>query len=124
MNTITIQDKCLKVNVSVYVFQDKGYPKKNMYIAYCPSLNITGYGLGKIAAKKEFEYLLNEYITEQLQNGTLTRDLIQLGWKQYQSAFDEPKTTDMITHDDLLSDVLNTPTYSKINIGTTYTAYA
>lgn len=124
MNTILVQGNSVKVNVSVYVFLDTDYPKPNMWIAYCPSLNIIGYGYGEDAAKKDFEFMLDEYFTEQLKNKTLEQDLKNFGWKKYNKAFDEPKATDLAAHDEMFSEVLNAPMYSKINIGNTYPAYA
>ena len=69
-----------KINalLSVYVFKDS---VADCYVAYCPSLNLCGYDRTKTAAKADFQYVLNEYFTEQIEQGTLLEDLRMHGWK-------------------------------------------
>ena len=65
------------INLAVYLFKDK---RANCYVAYCPSLNLCGYDHTQRAAQKDFLYVLDEYLNEQTENGTLVEDLIQHGW--------------------------------------------
>ena len=54
MNRISIKNNTIDVAVSGYVYLDKDHPDGDIYIAYCPSLNLVGYGHGENAAKKGF----------------------------------------------------------------------
>lgn len=124
MNTILVSGSNVEVNVSVYLYLDTSYPSPNMWIAYCPSLNVVGYGYGQEAAKKDFEFVLNQYLAEQLKNHTLEEDLHHFGWHKSHNSFDEPKATTLASRDKVFSDVLNAPSYSKINVATTIPAFA
>ena len=76
MNSITFSKTGVDVSVSVYVFEEKG-----IYIAYCPSLDLSGYDTTEESARQDFEYMLDEYMHSQLQNKTLHQDLVRHGWK-------------------------------------------
>jgi len=65
------------IRLAVYLFKDK---IANCYVAYCPSLNLCGYDKTQQAAQKDFQYVLDEYLKEQISNGTLAEDLVQHGW--------------------------------------------
>ena len=75
MNSITFNKTDIEVSVSVYVFKEK-----DIYIAYCPSLDLSGYNITEESARKDFEYMLDEYMRHQIQNNTLQQDLVRHGW--------------------------------------------
>ncbi len=127
MNRISIKNNTIDVAVSVYVYLDKDHPDGDIYIAYCPSLNLVGYGHGENAAKKDFEFVLSDYLKEQMDNHTLREDLIAQGWKRFNHSdidFDEPMPSDMIGKDEQLEEVINTLPYSRINQSLADFAYA
>lgn len=70
------------MNVSVFVYKDLEYPNGDMYIAYCPELDLVGYDTTEGKAKKDFRVVLSEYLEYALQNGTLEADLISHGWRK------------------------------------------
>ncbi len=74
-NTIILGGEGIDVSVSVFLFQEG-----NTCIAYCPSLDLSGYDLTEDRAKADFEYMLREWMKEQTANGTLGKDLIRHGW--------------------------------------------
>ena len=65
------------IRLAVYLFKDKC---ANCYVAYCPSLNLSGYDHTQASAKRDFLYVLNEYLSEQIEKGTLAEDLVEHGW--------------------------------------------
>lgn len=112
-NTITLTGKDISVSVSVYLFKEG-----DTYIAYCPSLDISGYDTTEDSAKKDFEYMLREWIKEQLSNGTLQRDLQQHGWKIGQKTATEPSVSDMLRRNRAAEKILSMPEFRKMNIHT------
>lgn len=66
----------LEISVSVYVFKEN-----DVFIAYCPSLDISGYNTTEEEARHDFEYALNEYVKFQLEHDTLNKDLARHGWE-------------------------------------------
>ena len=76
MNSIIFSKTGIEVSVSVYVFREN-----DVYIAYCPSLDLSGYDTTEDAARKDFEYMLDDYMRHQMQNNTLHKDLERHGWK-------------------------------------------
>ena len=66
----------LEISVSVYVFKEN-----DVFIAYCPSLDISGYNTTEEKARHDFEYALNEYVKFQMEHDTLNKDLERHGWE-------------------------------------------
>ena len=81
MNAIKLSSKGIQVKVSVFLYLDTDHPDDDMYIAYCPSLNLVGYGNGEDKAKQDFQWMMSDYLCEMLRQGTLEEDLLGLGWK-------------------------------------------
>lgn len=76
-NEITFKKDEVGISVSVYLFPDGG-----AFVAYCPSLDLTGYDLTEEDARRDFEFVLNDWLREQTTNGTLRRDLEAHGWRK------------------------------------------
>lgn len=124
MNTIKVSDKGIEVKVSVFVYLDTDYPKEGMFIAYCPSLNLVGYGIGEDKAKEDFEWIMGDYLNDMMSQGTLEEDLKSLGWRENKSSFSEPKISDMINSNKELKDFIDGGIYQRVNIGKTCPAFA
>lgn len=124
MNTIKLSNKGIEVKVSVFVYLDAEYPEGNMFIAYCPSLNLVGYGNGETNAKKDFEWIMDDYLNDMMSNGTLEDDLKNHGWVLSKKTFQEPKISDMIARDKELKDFIDKDCYQRINIDKTHTVLA
>ncbi len=75
-NKITNTGESLKVTLDVYIFMDG-----DVYIAYSPALDLSGYGETEEEAKTSFSIVIEEYISYGLTMHTLIKDLRAHGWK-------------------------------------------
>ena len=116
MNTITSKNGLISVTVSVFVYKDRDYPDGDMFVVYCPSLNLCGYDDTCEKAIKEFVYILKEYIREQGENGTLSEDLKRHGWVKSEEFLSEPPFSTLIMADDSLRDIMDNCYPSKVSI--------
>lgn len=80
MNTIQVDKKGVKVDVSVFLFKNDG-----VYYAYCPELDLTGYDYTEDGARQSFDFVLKDYLDYTLEKGTLEQDLLKHGWKKAKS---------------------------------------
>lgn len=111
-NSITFHKGGVGISVSVYLFQDGG-----AFVAYCPSLDLTGYDLTEDAARRDFEFVLNDWLREQTANGTLRQDLEAHGWKiGEEDKGSEPVLRDLLRSNKNAARVLTKPEYRKTNI--------
>lgn len=111
-NAITFQKGKVGISVSVYLFRDG-----DTFVAYCPSLDLTGYDLTEEAARSDFEYILREWLREQTENGTLRQDLEAHGWKiGGENKGNEPILHDLLEANRNAAQVLSEPEYRKTNV--------
>jgi predicted RNase H-like HicB family nuclease len=68
-------DNVLELQLNVLVFQQGDY-----YVAYCPSLNLSSYGDTIEEAKIGFDEVMEAYLEDCKENGSLHEDLIRNGW--------------------------------------------
>lgn len=116
MEAIRVNSDKIKALLSVFVFPDAGHPDKNVWIAYCPELDLVGYDLGKDAAKESLRYILADYFNYTLEHGTLERDLLSHGWHKYDNGkLAEPTYKDLV-RDGKLDNVISQSAYSKYSI--------
>lgn len=108
-NSIVFSDKGVDVTVSLFVFKEG-----DAYIAYCPSLDVSGYDYTADGACLDFEYMLMDYLNYQLDNGTLRADLVSHGWKLVGVKASEPELSDMLISNNQLRKLVALP-YSKTN---------
>ena len=109
----------MEVSVSVYVFKEN-----DVYVAYCPSLDLSGYDSTEEAARQDFEYVLQEYVRFQLQHETLDKDLARHGWEVKQRKAKGPEIGTLLRRTQL-RDVFKKPEYRMIrNITDLKGAYA
>lgn len=112
-NYISFGSKSVKIKVSIYTFKENG-----VYIAYCPSLDISGYDHDETAAIDDFRTMLSEYISWQLEHGTLDADLASHGWSVGSGKGREPGLAEMLVRNEQLRNIV-TGSYSKTNLNTT-----
>lgn len=74
-NSISLRKDGVDIQVSVYVFKDGG-----AYVAYCPSLDLSGYDTTEAGARDDFSFMLRDWLTTQLKHGTLQKDLMKHGF--------------------------------------------
>lgn len=68
-------DTQITIKVGVYLFKED-----NTFIAYCPALDMSGYGESEIEAKKSFEQSMMMYVEYCVHKNTLVADLKEHGW--------------------------------------------
>ncbi|RWZ88344.1 MULTISPECIES: hypothetical protein [unclassified Hydrotalea] len=68
-------DNVIELQLNVLVLQQGDY-----YVAYCPSLNLSSYGDTIDDAKVGFDEVMEAYLEECKENGTLHDDLVKNGW--------------------------------------------
>lgn len=113
LNYISFGKDGVEISVSLFVFIEG-----ETYIAYCPSLDLSGYDLTEEKARADFDYMLTDYLTDQLRNGTLRADLAAHGWKMDKAKGNEPDLSDMLgTNEQLRS--LVTHSFKKTNVNRT-----
>lgn len=113
MNTIKLSGRDLSAHLSVYLYIDTSYPKPDMWIAYCPELDLCGYGYGEDAAKKSLEISLQEYFDYTLAHGTLNADLIAHGWHQRKDGRLSSPSQKTLMRNSQLSHILSLPRFRK-----------
>lgn len=112
-NTITLTGKEINVSVSVSLFKEG-----DTYIAYCPSLDLSGYDTTEDSARADFEYMLREWLKDQIANGTLQRDLARHGWKVGEDTATEPSVADLLRRNRSAGKIFSMPEFRKTNIHT------
>ena len=116
MGTIKKTGNVLSVEVSVFVYKDLDYPNGDMYIAYCPELDLVGYDTTNRKARKSFEFVLKDYLAYTTKEGTLEQDLIEHGWRKYKNGrLVEPSYSNMLKNTQLKS-VLSLNRVTKYSI--------
>ena len=68
-------ESVLELQLNVLVFQQGDY-----YVALCPSLNLSSYGDTIEDAKEGFDEVMETYLEDCRENGSLHQDLIKNGW--------------------------------------------
>lgn len=78
-NTVSKSKNSININIQVVLFQED-----NMWVAYCPALEISSYGDDQKDAKAAFDEAMAIFINETDRKGTLERYLLKLGWQLQQ----------------------------------------
>ena len=98
----------LEVSVSVYVFKEN-----DVYVAYCPSLDLSGYDRTEEDARRDFEFHMQEYFNFQVLHDTLHKDLTRHGWEVKQRKAKGPEIGSLLRRTQL-RDVFRKPEYKMI----------
>ena len=116
MSRIIKDKKGVQMELSVFVYCDSNHPNGDIWVAYCPELDLAGYDHGEDAAKQSFNFVLEEYLKYVLSNGTLEEDLLSHGWRKYKNGkLIEPSYKSMVRQGrlDMVASMQN---YSKYSI--------
>ena len=100
----------IKISVSLDLFKEG-----DTYIAYCPSLDLSGYDTTEETAKSDFEYMLKYWLKTQSENKTLRKDLESHGWRIEDNIANEPLIVDIVGKK-TTPNVLSLPDYRKTNV--------
>lgn len=112
MGTIQVNGNSVNAELSVYLYKDESYPNGDMYIAYCPELDLTGYDVTKAGAKNSFEVVLKDYLEDTIKNNTLEEDLLAHGWTKKKGCISGPTYPSMLKKSQLVN-VLRQKKFSK-----------
>jgi len=99
-----IGGKSIKVNLKVLLFQED-----NIYFAYMPSLDLTGYGNTAVEAKASLTIVLDEFLKYTLHKNTFFIELQRLGWKikSKKKPMSAPQLSDLINTNEQLKEIIN-----------------
>jgi hypothetical protein len=89
-NIKTTQNTC-ELNVEVYFVKEDEYTT-----AYCPALEVSGYGLTEEEARESFDVALKIFLEETNKRGTFEKYLLAHGWtlqQQPEFIYTPPKET-------------------------------
>ena len=78
-NIVEKNNSTININVEVALFKED-----DMWVAYCPALELSSYGDDKEEAKSAFEEVMNIFLKETDRKGTLEKWLLKLGWQLQQ----------------------------------------
>lgn len=116
MSAIKRSGNNISVEVSLFVYKDLDYPNGDMYIAYCPELDLAGYDTTNKKARKSFELVLKDYLDYTTKNGTLESDLLKHGWRKFKNGkIVEPTYSEMLKRSQLKS-VLSQKKLNKYSV--------
>lgn len=103
----------VNVSLSVIIFKED-----NVFIAYCPAVNVYGYGMDEDEAKKSFEVSVSEFFRYTLHKDTLCAELEALGWNvKSNSKFTPPEFSSLLSENSDLRAIFNTHPFHKIDTG-------
>ncbi|MDR0509754.1 MAG: hypothetical protein LBH06_01505 [Rikenellaceae bacterium] len=109
--TVFFRDKQIIVNLFVIQFEDD-----NCRIAYCPALNVYGYGKSEEEARSSFEVNLAEFFDYAIKKKTLECELESLGWSASKGKkFTSPDFSSLLQSNKQLKNIMNTRNFSKID---------
>lgn len=60
------------------------------FVAYCPALELSGYGRTKNAAIKSFDIITKDFFEDTSKKGTLEKVLLNLGWTLKRKNYEPP----------------------------------
>lgn len=98
----------MELSLSVYLFKEN-----DVFVAYCPSLDLSGYDLTEEDARRDFDYHLQEYVKFQIEHETLDKDLTRHGWQVMQRKAKGPEIGTLLRRTQL-RDVFKKPEYRMI----------
>ena len=112
----------ISLNVGVYIFQED-----NVYISYCPALDLSGYGETENAAKTSFGQTLGMYIEYCLHKNTLVKDLQKHGWKiksMKQKRIKAPDINTMMSMNPEFREIIENKDYVKYSESVNISSFA
>jgi len=107
------KDKRIQVQLELYKFIEG-----NMYIIYCPSLDLSSYGYTEEKAKESFSETFKIYINYGINKNTLAEDMRKYGWNvksMRQRRIKAPSTRELLGSNETLQDIVFNKNYEKIS---------
>ncbi len=101
----------IKCDLPLIIFEED-----NNIIAYCPALDLSGYGSTEEDAKKSFKVTLSEYFRYTVHKKTLAEDLKKYGWiirKNLKKKLIPPTLENSLQKNEDFSRIFNTYDFQK-----------
>lgn len=102
----------LKAHLALYSFLEK-----DVYIIYCPALDMSGYGDNEEEARKSFEEIFTTSMAYMVNKNSLHNDLKNHGWNvrgKKSHDIKSPKFEDMYKTNKDFKDIIDNKPYQKI----------
>lgn len=117
---VITQNQHIQISLSVVLFEDSG-----SQIAYCPALNVYGYGNTEAEARSSFETCLTEFLDYAIRKKTLGKELAALGWTiKKEKKFSAPTFSKLLDSNKDLRKIMDTKDFKKINTSFSLPAFA
>ena len=99
-----------KVKIPVILFEEDG-----SFIAFCPSLDLSGYGKTESEAKGSFKIVLEEYFRYVENKDSLEKDLVKLGWEisTKKKTYKPPTLEQVLSTNKDVSEIYNTKPFTQ-----------
>ncbi len=101
------------VDLPVILFEEDG-----SQIAYCPALDISGYGNNEDEAKRSFEISLSEFFRYLINKKTVEKEFKRLGWKIKKDNVKKmipPSMSELLSNNENFSRIFNNFPFRKID---------
>jgi hypothetical protein len=98
----------VNLSLEVLLFREREY-----IIAYCPALDLAGYGRDADHARRDFEEVLEMTLDYMIKKRTLAADLRAHGWKVRKNRAVMPLTDDEMRESDLVKEILGGKEYQS-----------
>ncbi|MBW8334859.1 MAG: hypothetical protein K0M40_22775 [Prolixibacteraceae bacterium] len=111
--TIPVKDGYFKVNLPLIRFEEDGCK-----IAYCPALDVSGYGNSAEEALESFKISLSEFFRYVTNKKTFEREMERMGWTISHNKHKEmtpPPMTKLLQDNDNFSRIFNEHSFNKEN---------
>lgn len=118
----TAKNTGITVQLSVYLFEEDEYT-----IAFCPALDLSGYGANEEQATGDLQAVLTEYFLYTTQKKTIREDLQNLGWvvkKSMHKKMLPPSEEQILKTNENFSHILKTFPVRKVNTPVVIPAFA
>lgn len=109
--TIPVKDGYFKVNLPLIRFEEDG-----CQIAYCPALDISGYGNSPDEAFESFKISLEEFFRYVTNKKTFEKEMERMGWTishNRQREMTPPPMTKLLQENDNFSRIFNDHSFNK-----------
>ncbi len=111
--TIPVKDGYFKVNLPLIRFEEDGCK-----IAYCPALDVSGYGSSAEEALESFKISLSEFFRYVTNKKTFVLEMERMGWTISHNKHKEmtpPPMTRLLQENDNFSRIFNEHSFNKEN---------
>jgi hypothetical protein len=104
-------DSKIDVRLPIIIFKEN-----DTEIAYCPALDLSGYGMDESSALDSFNISLSEFLKYTLNKKTLFSNLKELGWIiDKKKPMHPPEFSASLENNKYFSDIFNNLPFKKIN---------